>query len=150
MTTPRALRAPRIIVMAAIVAALLATACSPSVPAISVVEVDLYSGGENPVVEIDPATVSEVFDVIHAGEATPTSGPETGLGFRGLIVFGTTEAWAGEPWTELRLLPDAIYLSGEAGTFVISDGAEDAFDTVWRVVRRSLGAHEVAAVERDF
>jgi hypothetical protein len=104
-------------------------------PGPATVLIDIYSGGESPVVSLNPEASAELREFVEQRRAGATiaNEPEGNLGFRGFLV-----AWSGLDQRSLtaRVVRDAVYLGEGTATHRISDNA----GTAYRIVRDAVGA----------
>lgn len=108
------------------------------------VEMDLFSGRDNPVLPLEPGVAEELWllvaDQRAAGEGAPAEPTPGGLGFRGLVV---TSPNPDDP--PLRLLPDAVEVNGTDGVHRLADGGL-AYTRVYDALHDHLDADVLAAL----
>ncbi|MDF1489056.1 hypothetical protein [Tessaracoccus caeni] len=126
-------------------------ACSPSdAPSKSqaTVEVDVYSGQENPVATLGTEALEQLdaFIVEHQDGAPEVEALDDPLGFRGLVV---TPDGPGMQWTGARVLKDAVRVTTDDSTVQIEDDDSTAFDIVWNAIRGDLDETVVKAVDES-
>ncbi len=104
----------------------LPTAVPAGVPS---VEVDVFSGQENPVVELDASIADELYAMVAdheaAGELEDEAPPEGVLGFRGLVVHP-----ADDVRPTLRILPGAVYVDPDGDAKLLRDPSARFFQAV--------------------
>ena len=120
-----------------------ATPVPPAGQAVTTVEVDVFSGRANPVLELDPSVADELYALFddHSGSAESVEPPELGLGFRGLVV---TPADAARP--VLRIQPDAVLYGTLEAHQRLSDPDGVFFGTVLDAIRGSLPPEVLQAI----
>lgn len=100
---------------------------APPVSTLTTVEVDLHSGQQNPVVELDPSIADELYAMVAdheaAGELAAEASPLPGLGFRGFVV---TSASPDRP--PLRVLPGSVRVGPDDDVKVLRDAETLFFD----------------------
>ncbi len=109
-------------------------------------EVDIYSGRQNPVVELEPNLADELYALLddRAGALQETEPPELALGFRGFVVH----ADGGRP--QLRILPDTVYvIQAEDRYHRLSDPDKVFHRIVFAAVRDSLPAEVVKVISES-
>lgn len=103
-------------------------AAPPVRPAGATVVVDIYSGRENPVVELDAATADELYAMVAdheaAGDLGAEASPLPGLGFRGFVV---TPIDQDRPM--LRVLPGSIRVGPDEAD-ILRDPTTSFFDAI--------------------
>lgn len=101
------------------------------------VEVDIFSGRENPVVELDVSIADELYAMVGdhqaAGELEDEAPPEGVLGFRGLVVHP-----ADDQRPILRILPGAVYVDPDGDAQLLRDPSARFFDAVATVLTPEL------------
>lgn len=120
-----------------------ATPVPPAGQAATTVEVDVFSGRENPVVELDSDVADELYALFddNSGSAEPVDPPELALGFRGFVV---TPADAARP--TLRIRSDAVFYGPEEAHRRIPDPDGVFFGTVLDAIRGSLPPEVLEAI----
>lgn len=114
---------------------------SPATPAAAsaMVEVDLYSGRENPRVPLELAVVRELYAMLAdqeaAGELRRTGTPDLALGFRGFVV---TPADGSLP--RLRILPDRVVVDRDGDYRQLQDPNMLFYNRVYDAVRPRVDA----------
>ena len=126
----------------------LTAACTgPSAkPSDAFVEIDLYSGRENPTSPLTWKASQDLLAFInsHAPDAEPAAEPMAALGFRGLVV---TPIDTDNNSSHIRIVPTAVYVTDGDVTQRIADESGEAFYLVWDDVRAHLEPAVVNAVE---
>lgn len=145
---PRALAAAAVVVFVAGVSIAVWTGAGRGIPAVPVapntspavlpttvpagvpsVEVDVFSGRGNPVVELEASIADELYAMVGdqeaAGELEDEAPPEGDLGFRGLVVHP-----ADDERPTLRILPGAVYVGSDGDTKLLRDPSTRFFDVV--------------------
>ena len=113
----------------------------PAAPAAvpqSSVEIDVFSGRENPRVNLDAAITGQLYAMLSDQEAAgllkPAALPEQGLGFRGFIL---TPADTSLP--VLRILPTAVYVNRSGPYLRLDDPNERFYTRVYDAIRPLIG-----------
>lgn len=103
----------------------------PAVPAgapATIVVVDLYSGRENPTVQLDPLVADQLYDAL-AGLAPTglelTDLPDPGLGFRGFVVTPPDDT---RP--VLRVLPGTVVVDPDGTPEILADSSGRVFAAI--------------------
>lgn len=122
-------------------------ACSPSTSQ-ATVEVDVYSGQENPVATLGTEALQQLdaFIVEHREGAPEVAALDDPLGFRGLVV---APEGPGTTWAGARVLKDAVMVTSDDSTVQIEDDDSAAFDIVWNAIREDLDETVVKAVDES-
>lgn len=101
------------------------------------VEVDIYSGRENPVLPLDPSVARQLYlmleDIDAAGLLKPSDPPEFGLEFRGFVV---TSSDASLPI--LRILPKAVYSIRGGSHEQLEDPNENFYTRIYDALASQL------------
>ena len=110
---------------------------APSAATEYTVEVDLYSGRENPELPLNPSVGRELYlmlkDIDAAGLLKPSDPPEFGLEFRGFVVTPSDPSLP-----VLRILPKTVY-SIRAGSYEqYFDAEENIYNRVYHALSSQL------------
>lgn len=110
------------------------------------VEVDVYSGRENPVVPLSDHTAQNLQEFIdeHEAGAERVNEPQWPLGFRGFLV-----TFDGVGWSSARVLEESVYVEDATGLLRIADGPGVAYRLIWDEIRAEMDATVVTAVEES-
>lgn len=141
--------------LAAGVLGLALTACSgpdntvTSEPA-ATVEVDVFSGRQNPEVPLSPGAAEQLTQFIaeHEQDATSVDEPEWPLGFRGFVVT-FDDAQGSASWASVRVQPNAVYVDDGANLLRITDSSGTAYSLVWTDIQDDLAADVREAIEQS-
>lgn len=113
----------------------------PAAPAAapqSSVEIDVFSGRENPRVDLDAAVTTSLYAMLAdqegAGLLRPAVLPEQGLGFRGFVL---TPADSSLP--VLRILPTAVYVNRSGSYQQLPDPNMHFYNRVYDAIRPLIG-----------
>ena len=101
------------------------------------VEVDIYSGRENPQLSLDPSVGRELYlmleDLDAAGLVKPSDPPSFGLGFRGFVVTPSDPSLP-----VLRIVPKTVYSTRAGSDGQIEDPEENFYNRVFHALRPLL------------
>jgi len=102
------------------------------------VEIDVFSGRENPRVNLDAAVTGQLYAMLSdqeaAGPLKPAALPEQGLGFRGFILIP-----ADTSLPVLRILSTAVYVKGSGPYLRLDDPNEHFYTRVYDAIRPLIG-----------
>ena len=120
----------------------------PDVQSGASVEVDIFSGLENPIAPLGPDAFHDLEAFVDGQEygAEEAEVPAGTLGFRGLVV---TPDGPHEEWSSIRVLVHEVYVTGDDGAFRITDDSGVAFDIIWENIHAHLDEPVVTAVEES-
>jgi len=120
-------------------------ASHPASPAGDMVEIDIYSGQANPVVQLDAAVATELYAMLSdqeaAGLLVPGDLPASVLGFRGFVV---TPADATLP--VLRIMPSEVFLVRDGNPQSLPDMGSEFYNRVYVAIRSLVGADILDAI----
>lgn len=124
------------------------TEAEPQASPDATVEVDVYSGRQNPVVPLSADALDELQGLIEDNEREPATddSSDDGLGFRGLVVMREAP---NDGWTIARVVPDAVIVTKGTEVTRIADPDGTAFDLTWNDIRGELDPEVVTAVEQS-
>ena len=124
-----------------------AAPAKPATPAQDMVEIDMFSGRQNPTVVLDAGVAEELYLMIGdqevAGRLRPGDPPDAGLGFRGFVL---TPADRTRP--ALRILPTTVFIDRVGGSQALDDPTSSFYNRVYDAIR-PLISDDVRAVLPD-
>lgn len=128
---------------------ILATPAASPEPAGAIVEVDIFSGRENPVVDLPESTTDQLYALLAArADDLPHPHPNTSLGsqlgFRGLVV---TPAGS-ENRSRLRLVSGLVYVGSDDDHQLADDVDNLMYQLVMDAIRDSLPEEVVTAIDK--
>ena len=120
----------------------------PAVPAAapqSSVEIDVFSGRENPRVNLDEAVTRGLYAMLAdqeaAGPLSPAAPPEEGLGFRGFILTPSDSSLP-----VLRILPTTVYVNRSGSYQQLPDPNMNFYNLIYDAIRPLIGDDVRAAL----
>lgn len=125
-----------------------ASPAGPPEPVGATVEVDIFSGRENPVIDLPASATDELYALLAARmddppHPHPHASFEPGLGFRGLVVTPADS----ENRSRLRLLPGLVHVGSDDDFKLVDDDDQLMFQLVLNAIRDSLPEEVLTAID---
>jgi len=122
-----------------------AAPAKPATPAQDMVEIDMFSGRQNPTVVLDAGVAKELYLMIGdqevAGRLRPGDPPDAGLGFRGFVLTPTDHTRPA-----LRILPTTVFIDRVGGSQELDDPSSNFYNRVYAAIRPLISGDVRAAL----